>query len=78
MVQCFEKIITNEFWKSVLNAWVEISEAQPIQSKSNILSSPIRYNKKIAPYTLYYATWYRLGIRFVGDILDNNCNLMSI
>ena len=56
-------------------AWIKIS--RPVKSNIDFISSVLWYNPDISNTPLFYPTWFRNGITFVGDILNNEGQIMS-
>ena len=70
--------ISNKFWKSVLESWIDISNAYKPVYFDDILSSPLWYNHLISPYTMYLSKWFQKGIYIIGDILTTTNNEMAV
>ena len=68
----------NKFWYDGLESWFQISTKVAIDTKEQILNSPLWYNPNICNYDLYYPSWFQNGIVFVKDILNRNGNILTI
>ena len=77
---CNTKIekITNLFWKKVFTQWVKFCAIQIPQNVTEVLSSPIWYNKQISKEVLFLTKWHKSGIDVVGDILKQNGSVMTL
>ena len=67
----------NQFWKEVLEAWIELCELKDVETSDQFLSSPIWYNPKISAETLYFPKWFKHGIELVGDLIDKDGKFIS-
>ena len=77
-IQWFEHLVSkskNQFWKDVFLAWIKIS--RPIKSNIELTSSVLWYNPDISDTPLFYPSWFRNGITFVRDVLNNEGQIMS-
>ena len=74
--KCILKTIKNNFWKDVLQAWVDFYENLSTETSEQLLSSPIWYNPRISATTLYLPKWFRHGIKSI-DVVDNNGILIA-
>ena len=65
---------TNQFWKDVLTSWKTFVKCERSTKMNNILCIPLWYNSSITigEKSIFYQTWYRKGIKIIGDIVDNN------
>ena len=61
----------NPFWKDVFKAHVNIQTLNPLDTV-NLLAMPLWYNPKISKHPLINKHWYKQGITFLGDILNEN------
>ena len=69
----YETIISNQsnnFWKSVLNSWVQLLQKVKPKTNNDIISSVLWFNVDLQDNDLYLAEWDRMGIRFIGDVID--------
>ena len=76
--QWFKHLVSksqNQFWKDVFLAWIKIS--RPVKSNIDFIYSVLWYNPDISDTPLFYPTWFRNGITFVGDILNNEGQITS-
>ena len=60
-----------------MQAWVDLCENLSIETSEQFLSSPIWYNPRISPTTLYLPKWFRHGIESMGNVVDNNGILIT-
>ena len=65
--------------KSILERYVAsmIKISRPIKSNIELTSSVLWYNPDISDAPLFYPSWFRNGITFVGDVLNNEGQIMS-
>ena len=69
-----ENVITNiqnKFWKDVLQSFININKTELV-NEDMVLQSPIFYNEKIniGGSHIFYNTWYKKGIRFLNDLIN--------
>ena len=64
--------ISNDFWVSVLESWIDVTNACHLVSFNEALQSPLWYNSNLAPYDLYFSNWFRKGIHTVSDVVRSN------
>ena len=69
---------TNIFWKSLLISWIHLLQNVTPETNSDIMSSVLWCNTDSNDNDLYLAEWNKLGIRFVGDIVDEKGKLLSL
>ena len=74
----YKQFVQNEFWKNVLDSWVSVSQLQTIKTRIDILSSPLWYNPLISKYNFYLSDWFKRGIIYVRDMLDNTGKIKTI
>ena len=67
----------NIFWNQVLSTWVKFSENAVISDNNDILTCPIWYNPLISKNSFYFPKWYKNGISMVGDILNNQGQILE-
>ena len=67
---------TNIFCKSLLNSWIHLLQNVTTET-NNDMSSVLWYNTDSNDNDLYLAEWDKLGIRFVGDIVDEKGRLLK-
>ena len=65
----------NQFWKDVLEIWIEFCELKDVKASDQFLSSPIWYYPEILAETLYFPKWFSHVIESVGDIIDKRWNV---
>ena len=66
------KNIHNNFWKDVLQAFINIDKKMEINERS-VSKTPIFYNENIKIAThIFYSAWFKKGIRFINDLVKNN------
>ena len=56
------------FGKRFFSQWVKFCAIQIPQNVTEVLSSPIWYNKQISKEVLCFTKWHKYGIDVVGDI----------
>ena len=63
----------NKFWKDVLRSLININK-KSVVSEADILKSPIFYygNIKIGGTYIFYRLWYRKGIKYINDLINEN------
>ena len=69
--------IKNIFWKEILMYWYNFCQNNFIKYNSQIMSTPIWCNPKISKNNLFLSHWYKKGIIYIGDIVDNDGNILS-
>ena len=69
------KHIHNNFWKDVLQAFINIDKKREINERS-VLKTPIFYNEntciKIGNSYIFYSAWFKKGVRFINDLVKDN------
>ena len=68
---------TNIFWKSLLISWIHLLHNVTPETYNDIMSSVLWCNTDSNDNDLYFAEWDKLGIRFVGDIVDEKGRLLK-
>ena len=65
--------IHNNFWKDVLQAFINIDKKMEINERS-VLKTPIFYNEniKIGNSYIFYSASFKKGIRFINDLVKDN------
>ena len=58
------------FWKDVLQAWVNLCDCNKISNSNQLMSSPIWYNPKITSENLYFPNWFKQGVECIGDLVS--------
>ena len=80
-IQCLIDRCNNVFWKDVLTSWNVFVKKQMdrLKSSTDLALIPIWHNSKItiANKALFNFTWYKKGIKFVIDFLDEKGELLS-
>ena len=71
------KNIKNVFWKEVLTFWCSFCQNNFINNNSQIMSTPIWCNPKISKQQLFFSKWYKNGIFYVGDLVNNEGKILS-
>ena len=68
--------ITNPFWQDVFSAY---SNLQAI-TRVNIPCQPLWKNRliRINNMSIYYKSWYKKGVVFINDLLDNKGNCLTL
>lgn len=69
--------VKNSFWKDVFESWQEVSEATVLKYNSDYINSCLWYNGNISKFPLFYPSWFKKGIVFIKDILNNDGSLLS-
>ena len=66
------KHIHNNFWKDVLQAFINIDKKVEINERS-VLKTPIFYNEniKIGNSYIFYSAWFKKGVRFINDLVKD-------
>ena len=65
----------NPFWKEILQNWFDYCNNVKIETINNILDSPLWYNRNLLNgENLCINNWFKKGIRYVSDILDEHGN----
>ena len=64
--------VNNHFWKDVLRSWEMIIQKERNFTYDSFLSNPLwlNINIKIGHKSVIYQDWFKSGIRFVNDIVD--------
>ena len=75
-IMFLEKVIDtipNQFWKDVLQSLITINK-KVVLTEKDILRSPIyyNYNIKLGGMYIYYNNWFKKGIRYINDLIDEN------
>ena len=70
--------VKNPFWLDVLISWQNVVETSSEKCPQDVLYTPLWFNKKISQLPLYYPKWYKRGIIFVGDVLDQQGNFCTV
>ena len=68
----------NDFWQNVFSYWKILCKNHLINSNSDILQSCLWYNAQISSEPLYYRTWVKKGIFYVGDLLKPSGEIMNL
>ena len=65
----------NPFWKEILQNWFDYCNNVKIETINHILDSPLWYNRNLLNgENLCINNWFKKGIRYVSDILDEHGN----
>ena len=56
------KKLTNPFWKEVFSQWVLFSAIQIPKSTTEVLNSPLWYNKHISKEVLFLSKWQKMAL----------------
>ena len=70
----------NIFWKDVFNSMLCVMKSYNNNIlKENFSSIPVWYNTniRVGMKTLFIKTWYKKGVKLIGDFLDDRGNLIS-
>ena len=68
--------LQNPFWIDIITCWSDFCNKFSIETAQHILDSPVWHNQKlINGGNLYISDWYKKGIRYVSDLIDENGNL---
>ena len=70
--------IQNAFWHDTILAWSDFVNNCKHLDLADCLNTPIWDNPHISSIPLHIETWSKKGIRFIGDIVDENLNLMNL
>ena len=73
-----KKRTQNLFWQKIFEYWNQFCYQIEITSNEDISHSCIWYNPQISKEDMYYPTWAKKGILFVGDILTPNGEIMQM
>ena len=67
------KHIHNNFWKDVLQAFIN-TDKKIEMNESSVLKTPIFYNEniKIGNSYIFYNAWFKKGVRFINDLAKDN------
>ena len=70
---------SNKFWQDVFNAWEIITDKEKDNSWDFFLCNPIWFNKlvKIDNKSVFYSDWFKKGIVYINDVLDENGKFLS-
>lgn len=70
------KYIKSKFWREVLEAWSIYNYSEHI---INVKAQILWHNSqiKVGDRTVFYSSWYSKGIQTVGDLLNQNNQLMT-
>ena len=67
--------LQNPFWIDIITCWSDFCNKFIIETAQDILDSPVWHNQKlINGGNLYISDWYKKGIRYVSDLIDENGN----
>ncbi|XP_053387493.1 uncharacterized protein LOC128551109 [Mercenaria mercenaria] len=66
--------LSNNFWRDVLRSYSKLLQAYVPQGDFDFLSSPLLYNKniKIGGIPINSQSWYKNGLFYVNDIINQN------
>ena len=67
--------IPNIFWNDTVKALMRLTDQNVYHSKESLLTMPLWYNSKIIPWKNKF--WINKGIVTIGDILDDNGNMLD-
>ena len=70
--------IKNSFWYDTLSAWAELITFYNPTNINECLSTPIWNNATISSVPLFIKSWYKKGIRFIGDLIDTNMKIFDL
>ena len=73
-----KKRTRNKFWLDVFDAWQHLTNIIKIQNNTDLLSSPLWYNKIIPSKDMYLPKWLEKGIVSVSDILKSDGSVMTL
>ena len=70
----------NNFWKEVINAYHEIQDKTELNNWQEYMCQSLWYNKniRIDNKPLFYRKWYNKGIKYIYDLLDEDCNFLTL
>ena len=68
--------IRNTFWRDVVNSIYSIFSNANVKCIEHLLSTPIWYNSKMISEKIQ--SWVDKGITTIGDLLDNNGEILSL
>ena len=71
--------INNTFWGDVMMSYSQYLENYPLTGTEDLYSQPLFYNHRflIGKQSVFYKSWYDVGIQNVCDIIDENGNFLS-
>ena len=65
----------NPFWKEILQNWFDYCNNLKIETTNHILDSPLWYNRNLSNgENIFINDWFKKGIRYISDILDEQGN----
>ena len=67
----------NLFWKSVFESWRALYRTTPPVNNTEIVHSCSWYNYHISKRPLYFPKWFKRGIGFVGDLVNERGKIMT-
>ena len=70
--------IENQFWYDTLLAWIDLVNVYNPKNINDCLSTPIWNNTQIFSSPLYIRNWFKHGIKFIGDLVDENLNILDL
>ena len=66
----------NKFWLNTFDAWIEFQHKHSTQT--DVLTSPLWYNKKISLTPMYLPKWLEKGITTVSDVVNTDGAVLKI
>ena len=70
MVQTADKKFTYDFWKDVLQAWVNLCDSNKILKSNQLMLSHIWYNPRITSENLYFPNWFKQSVECIRDLIS--------
>ena len=68
--------LQNPFWIDITTCWSDFCNKFIIETAQHILDSPVWHNQNlINGGKLHISDWYKKGIRYISDLIDENGNL---
>ena len=68
----------NPFWNTVFKYSDELNDIRKIEKNQDIVNQCIWYNSKIGTKNIFYPDWFKRGLYFVGDVLNEKGNMLQL
>ena len=62
----------NKFWLNTFDAWIEFQHKQTFHTETDVVTSPLWYNKNISLTPMYLTQLLDKGITTVSDVIDSD------